>query len=201
MQRYTFYSHMPRSVTNYPGFGLAANRLNAVIVQEAASLGLSAAKRDQFIAETRIAYKAGGYSINGLHYTIINGWVQLPFKNGSQPVPRDYVTGVFAEKGTNLDNNRNAVSEAASELLREEIRAAMLTWRSHCYGNCDNSTTAPVLNVEDFTCFINAFSSAQSLSFQEQVEHYANCDRSTLPPVLNVEDFTCFINRFAAGCE
>jgi hypothetical protein len=28
---------------------------------------------------------------------------------------------------------------------------------SACYANCDNSTTAPVLNVEDFTCFINKF--------------------------------------------
>ncbi len=26
-----------------------------------------------------------------------------------------------------------------------------------CYANCDNSTTAPVLNVADFTCFLQAF--------------------------------------------
>jgi hypothetical protein len=25
------------------------------------------------------------------------------------------------------------------------------------YANCDGSTVAPVLNVDDFTCFINAF--------------------------------------------
>jgi hypothetical protein len=28
---------------------------------------------------------------------------------------------------------------------------------SACYANCDGSTTEPVLNVEDFICFINAF--------------------------------------------
>jgi hypothetical protein len=69
-----------------------------------------------------------------------------------------------------------------------------------CYANCDGSTTQPVLNVEDFTCFINEFAQAQTLPHAQQVTAYANCDGSTTAPVLNVEDFTCFINQFAAGC-
>jgi hypothetical protein len=69
-----------------------------------------------------------------------------------------------------------------------------------CYANCDRSTTPPILNVEDFTCFINEFAAAQALPHEQQLGHYANCDGSSTPPVLNVEDFTCFINRFAAGC-
>ena len=60
-----------------------------------------------------------------------------------------------------------------------------------CYANCDGSTTAPVLNVLDFNCFINRFSAGDS---------YANCDGSTTEPVLNVLDFNCFINRFSEGC-
>ena len=60
-----------------------------------------------------------------------------------------------------------------------------------CYPNCDNSTTAPVLNINDFICFLNRFAAADT---------YANCDNSTTPPVLNVLDFGCFLNRFAAGC-
>jgi hypothetical protein len=60
-----------------------------------------------------------------------------------------------------------------------------------CYPNCDNSTVAPVLNVGDFTCFLQRFAAAES---------YANCDNSTIAPVLNVGDFTCFLQRFAAGC-
>jgi hypothetical protein len=70
-----------------------------------------------------------------------------------------------------------------------------------CYANCDQSTTPPILNVEDFTCFINEFAGAQALPPEQQVTHYANCDQSTTAPVLNVEDFTCFINRFAQGCR
>jgi hypothetical protein len=61
-----------------------------------------------------------------------------------------------------------------------------------CYANCDGSTVPPVLNVGDFTCFLQRFAAGES---------YANCDGSTVPPVLNVGDFTCFLQRFAAGCR
>jgi hypothetical protein len=60
-----------------------------------------------------------------------------------------------------------------------------------CYANCDNSTTSPVLNVADFTCFLQRFAAGES---------YANCDNSTTEPTLNVADFTCFLQQFAAGC-
>jgi hypothetical protein len=69
-----------------------------------------------------------------------------------------------------------------------------------CYANCDGSTVEPVLNVDDFTCFINEFAQAQGLPHEQQVTHYANCDNSTIAPALNVDDFTCFINQFATGC-
>src|ERR1043165_2900289 len=60
-----------------------------------------------------------------------------------------------------------------------------------CYANCDASTAAPVLNVNDFQCFLNMFAAGLP---------QANCDGSTTPPVLNINDFQCFVNRFAAGC-
>ncbi len=60
-----------------------------------------------------------------------------------------------------------------------------------CYANCDNSTAAPVLNVLDFSCFLNKFAAGDPA---------ANCDGSTAAPVLNVNDFSCFLNKFAAGC-
>jgi hypothetical protein len=60
-----------------------------------------------------------------------------------------------------------------------------------CYANCDGSTIAPVLNVNDFICFQNRFAAGDS---------YANCDGSTIAPVLNVNDFICFQTQFAAGC-
>jgi hypothetical protein len=79
--------------------------------------------------------------------------------------------------------------------------AILLTLGEACYPNCDGSTVPPILNVEDFTCFINEFAAGTALPHEQQLGHYANCDRSTVAPVLNVEDFTCFINRFAQGCQ
>jgi hypothetical protein len=61
-----------------------------------------------------------------------------------------------------------------------------------CYANCDASSIPPVLNVLDFSCFLNRFAAG---------DPWANCDGSTVPPVLNVLDFSCFLNRFAAGCS
>ena len=61
-----------------------------------------------------------------------------------------------------------------------------------CYANCDNSSNPPILNVGDFTCFLQKFA---------QNDPYANCDGSTSSPVLNVADFTCFLQKFAAGCS
>ncbi|MBL9030383.1 MAG: S8 family serine peptidase [Phycisphaerae bacterium] len=69
--------------------------------------------------------------------------------------------------------------------------SAAATLTVTCYANCDGSTVAPILNVNDFSCFLNRFAAGDT---------YANCDSSTIAPVLNVNDFTCFLNAFAAGC-
>jgi hypothetical protein len=61
-----------------------------------------------------------------------------------------------------------------------------------CYANCDNSTAPPILNINDFQCFLNRYAAGDS---------YANCDNSTTPPVLNALDFQCFITAFSAGCS
>lgn len=60
-----------------------------------------------------------------------------------------------------------------------------------CYANCDGSTGSPLLNGNDFQCFLNAFGANSA---------YANCDGSTAAPVLNANDFQCFLDRYAAGC-
>jgi hypothetical protein len=60
-----------------------------------------------------------------------------------------------------------------------------------CYANCDGSTTPPVVNVNDFVCFMSKYVAG---------DPYANCDGSTIPPVLNINDFVCFQQHYAAGC-
>ncbi len=57
-----------------------------------------------------------------------------------------------------------------------------------CRANCDGSTAAPVLTVEDFACFSAKFVSA---------DPYADCNEDQR---LSVADFTCFQAQFVAGC-
>lgn len=60
-----------------------------------------------------------------------------------------------------------------------------------CYANCDGSSVTPVLNANDFQCFLNKFAGN---------DPYANCDGSSVTPILNANDFQCFLNMFAMGC-
>jgi hypothetical protein len=83
----------------------------------------------------------------------------------------------------NVFNDCRSVTSATATLTIEGGQT--------CYANCDGSTVAPVLNVLDFNCFLNRFSSGDA---------YANCDGSTVAPVLNVLDFNCFLNQFSTGC-
>jgi hypothetical protein len=86
------------------------------------------------------------------------------------------------------DNPNDSLTEAAVDEVR------VTTWQCAappCYANCDQSTAAPVLNIDDFLCFINRFA---------MEDPWANCDGSTTPPVLNVDDFNCFLNAYASGC-
>jgi hypothetical protein len=69
-----------------------------------------------------------------------------------------------------------------------------------CYANCDASTTSPVVNTGDFTCFLQQYSNAVVLAEAGQTTHYANCDGSTVFPEVNTADFTCFLQKYAAGC-
>jgi hypothetical protein len=81
-----------------------------------------------------------------------------------------------------------------AELLQPGLTAQILTTPyapCGCYANCDGSTAPPILNVNDFACFLSRFAAGDA---------YANCDGSTAAPTLNVNDFTCFTARFAAGC-
>jgi glucose/arabinose dehydrogenase len=81
--------------------------------------------------------------------------------------------------------------DARGELYIVSLSGNIFKIVPRCWANCDGSTTAPILNIEDFVCFIDMFANG---------DPYANCDESTVPPALNVEDFVCFVSRFAAGC-
>jgi hypothetical protein len=57
-----------------------------------------------------------------------------------------------------------------------------------CYPDCDQSTGAGVLDIFDFLCFQDAFTS---------MDPYADCTGDTL---FDVFDFLCFQDAFITGC-
>jgi hypothetical protein len=81
----------------------------------------------------------------------------------------------------------------SSVLVGGQYQNYMVEWTPapQCYANCDCSTEPPLLNIADFSCFLQRFAEGKM---------WANCDVSTTAPVLNVADFVCFLQRFAAGC-
>jgi hypothetical protein len=111
------------------------------------------------------------------------GWIVNTFRLSSYGPVSSHVRVRFQVS----NNNGGGVTEAGIDAFKIVGYPCTQT----CYANCDGSTTVPVLNVLDFTCFLQKFAAGNS---------YANCDNSTTPPVLNVLDFTCFLQKFAAGC-
>ena len=80
------------------------------------------------------------------------------------------------------------VTTSVSGIDREDFASCGTISNS---ANCDGSQEPPVLNVADFSCFLQRFAAGAA---------YANCDGSTTPPTINVADFTCFPQQFAVGC-
>lgn len=140
--------------------------------------------------------------------SIVVGFGSTP--NGSRPFLWSAQTGMvdlnvyLPSQGVDLTDwvltDARGVSTDGKVLVGtglHQIRAGLQrAWRVDltgvCYANCDGSQEPPVLNVADFSCFLQRFAAGAA---------YANCDASTTPPVLNVADFTCYLQRFAAGCE
>ena len=110
-------------------------------------------------------------------------WLLQGGPTGTQPLPTDirlFVGGATAGNVAAYDNVK--------------IGPGLTQCPPHatsCYANCDNSSTPPILNVNDFVCFQQQFAASSS---------YANCDNSTVLPVLNVNDYVCFQQQFAGGC-
>jgi hypothetical protein len=144
------------------------------------------------------------YNLDGKPYAASGGWSSYVtsgeiLDNGTWVAGPSVIQGMrnMAADGNATWLVRSTGYDGAYQPYTETMR---LDSTPACYANCDGSTVEPILNVEDFTCFINEFASAQVLPPSQQASHYANCDGSSTQPVLNVEDFTCFINRFAQGC-
>jgi hypothetical protein len=112
----------------------------------------------------------------------------LPCGGSAHATPPDAAAtqiGITPCSGITAYQVRCIVSNACGSITSNEATYSI------CYANCDCSTVSPILNVNDFQCFLNKYAAG---------DPYANCDDSTVPPILNVNDFQCFLNKYAAGC-
>jgi len=114
------------------------------------------------------------------------------------PNPGTYPTGTLAfTSGTAFNSvlvhydHRPPTCQDYGVIFLADNMYATLAAPPLCYANCDASTTPPILNVADFSCFLTRYAGGDA---------YANCDGSVQPPVLNVADFSCFLVKYAAGC-
>jgi hypothetical protein len=143
--------------------------------------------------------------------TDLTGWFSLdgPYvrMNGDRPILGDYmnmidsracevVVGYFA---------REPGSSAAPSVRVSVVRLSTPDCQpgAACYANCDGSTESPILNVADFTCFLDSYASGCGTPITGPGGYgpcYANCDGSTTPPFLNVADFACFLQKYSMGC-
>jgi hypothetical protein len=118
-----------------------------------------------------------------LNVTIPNGYDPSPGTTFDIIIGNS-VTGAFTNVNfPNLLNKKQAFLVYGPTFVRLYVT---------CYANCDLSTNAPLLNANDFNCFLNKYAAD---------DPYANCDGSTVPPILNANDFQCFLNKYAAGCN
>jgi hypothetical protein len=135
---------------------------------------------------------AGGTGQGGLFRAAVNlgtpeSWVAL-----HQYLPPGLSGGFSGTTCVYQDGPTIYVGGWAESSPNAYFHAVMWIGADPCYPNCDQSTVGPVLNVLDFSCYLDKFVAA---------DPYANCDGSTTAPTLNVLDFNCFLNRFAAGCN
>jgi len=112
------------------------------------------------------------------------GFGPVPFLGAGGPINLVGPNRHLATVAFYLDIVGDRIDMQNSAVVRSQVP-------SPCYPNCDGSTVPPVLNVNDFVCFLQKYAAS---------DPYANCDQSTIAPILNVNDFICFQQRFAAGC-
>jgi hypothetical protein len=134
-------------------------------------------------------------------YTYAGGHLLVEFRHtGASGAIRSVDALGTSTLGYGADFSAAWVSTSSPNPGNFAVTQLMYSATGGCYANCDGSTVEPVLNVEDFTCFVNEFAQGLALPTPQQITHYANCDNSATEPVLNVEDFICFVSAFAAGC-
>ena len=130
-QRQTFYDLMR---SDYEGGGYASGELWPVMQAEAASLGLTAAQLTAFRADYHMVFKKGQYGTGAGWFRCWAGYVSMPVYVNGGVTFREYTMGAFVAEASDENNMVATVNTAAAEVLREELRSAMSSYRTYVRG-------------------------------------------------------------------
>lgn len=131
-QRQTFYDLMRN---DYETGGYAEGELWPVMQAEATSLGLTATQLAAFRADYLMAFKKGGYGTGAGFFRCWGGYVKMPvYVNGAGVTFREYMVGSFVAEASVEANAIDAAKFAAAEVLRDELRSAMSSYRTYVPG-------------------------------------------------------------------
>ncbi len=125
----TGYSYFRNNMLNETSNSGLTNGLQSVVVQEGTALGMSQAERTEFWKTAKCIWKAG--NLIGTTYISCAGEVELSFKNnrGGLDVHK-YVVGAFVDQVSNTTFAVGSMSGTViPEIMRDEIRKAMKTWK------------------------------------------------------------------------
>jgi hypothetical protein len=119
-------------------FSIMSNQSNSTFFNEVADeeanvVCLDPERTQRFKSQLRFAWKGGSYNLSDLKYRSVAGWIEIPFLVDGVVEPRDYIFGVFIDGAENLDGDFS-IFDPAKELLRDEIRAAMVTYQPGGFG-------------------------------------------------------------------
>jgi hypothetical protein len=104
----------------------------AMITDEGTAAGMATAVEGTFRDLVYGANKGGSYGLcspDCIYDQTRGGWIRIPFKNAcGNSFFREYVYGTFVNNATVDDDAATAASTAFSEILRDQIRAAIDSW-------------------------------------------------------------------------
>ncbi len=131
-QRDKFYELMRN---DYQTGGYAEGALYPVMVAEANAAGLSSTQLSVFEANYLMAFKKGGYGTGAGFFRCWGGYVRMPiYTNGVGITFREYMVGSFVAEATDETQAIDTAKAAAAEVLREELRSALDTFRTYVQG-------------------------------------------------------------------
>ncbi len=130
----TFYELMVNT-RSFPAVGTLS--IDSIITTEAASEGLSATQLASYRQVVDYAAKGGNYdwpSVPRYHGSYF-GHLSLPFVISGHYRIQRYAVGAFFNDAVNKDAAFNAIAGAYCEMLREEIRYSLRSWKDLVTGS------------------------------------------------------------------